>query len=261
MTELCNGTLYDLVKNEVWNKGSPKLNDPKLILWQIVKGLNHLHSNKIVHRDLNPHNILYSISTGGEGRSSRPVMKLADFGMSRIVPEEKSHLSRTQLMDGYSPVLIPFGTDGWIAPEILNGERTYKESVDIFPLGLIFGFTLSGGRHPFDVDPPKENETKEEREKRTASRNERIRNKMPMTLTAEQLMNYCIDDQHRVALFKMIQLMLSTEPSKRPTAAQIQNDYFMSVQSGPKVRFIYNVEIRALAIISSYQYYFMLPNT
>ena len=29
-----------------------------------------------------------------------------------------------------------------IAPEVLNGQRMYNESVDIFPLGLIFAFTL-----------------------------------------------------------------------------------------------------------------------
>ena len=187
VTELCDGTLYDLIKDETRRKSFCRAQRTFDILWQIVKGLNYLHSNKIIHRDLNPRNILYSLSStgNGEGSSIRPVIKLADFGMSRIVPDEKSHLTRTPLTDGYSPVLRPIGTDGWIAPEVLNGQRTYKKSVDIFPSGLIFGFTLSGGRHPFDNNPPKENETTEESEKGTMSRNERIRNNRPMALTAK----------------------------------------------------------------------------
>ena len=49
-------------------------------------------------------------------------------------------------------ILRPFGTDGWLAPEVLNGSPHYTYQGDIFPLGLIFCFTLSGGRHPFGED-------------------------------------------------------------------------------------------------------------
>lgn len=40
------------------------------------------------------------------------------------------------------------GTDGWIAPEMLNGERTTC-AVDIFSLGCVFYYVLSKGKHPF----------------------------------------------------------------------------------------------------------------
>ena len=153
--------------------------------------------------------------------------KLADFGLSRIVSEDASHLSRTQT-DGYSPVLRPFGTDGWIAPEVLNDERTYTQSADIFPLGLIFAFTLSRRRHPYDVDPPKDDETKEEAEKRIISRNNRIKLKMPMTLTVEQLNN----DDHKA--FELIRRMLLADAKKRPTAVQVLEHNFF--QRDPQVR-------------------------
>ena len=236
VTELCTGTLYDLVVKETIlfkdeNAERTVKDDPLLfILWQIVKGLRHLHDNKIVHRDLNPRNILYSLSPCDQGSSSssrRPVMKLADFGMSRIIPEEKSHLTRTQV-SGYSPYFKAFGTKGWIAPEILNGEPKYRESVDIFPLGLIFAFTLSGGRHPFDDDPPKENETKEEAISRTTMRNDRIKKKVSITLNAQQL-NGISNQNNRVALLKMIKSMLSADPNKRPTTDQIHKDYITRI--------------------------------
>ena len=133
MVELCNGTLPELVVHGQFEFKSRDL------LHKIVKGLRHLHNNKIIHRDLNPRNILYSlvpIELRADG--TRPiVMKLADFGCSRIVSQDKSHLTRT-LGGDYSPVFRPFGTDGWIALEVLKGDKTYTDKIDIYPLGFIF---------------------------------------------------------------------------------------------------------------------------
>ena len=214
IVELCNGTLGELVVNRQFEFTS------RDILHQIVKGLRHLHNNNIIHRDLNPRNILYSRVPVEADGTHRLVMKLADFGMSRIVPQDKSHLTRTQLRNGWSPVFGPFGTDGWTAPEILKGERTYTDKVDIYPLGLVIAFTSSGGRHPFE-DPPKEKET--DKGIRAMKRNERIRNSEPMILTAAQLLG----ETERDALFYLIQTMLSQDPKLRPSAAEIlKHKYF-----------------------------------
>ena len=226
IVELCNGTLDELVVHGQLQFKS------RLILRQIVNGLRHLHNNKIIHRDLNPRNILYSRVPVEADGTHRLVMKLADFGMSRIVPQDKSHLTRTQLRNGWSPVFGPFGTDGWTAPEILKGERTYTDKVDIYPLGLVIAFTSSGGRHPFE-DPPKEKETKEEAGIRVMKRNERIKNNEPMILTADQL-----EDENRGALFELIQSMLSPDPKLRPSAADIlRHNYF------PMPRAIRNAQV------------------
>lgn len=188
---------------------------------QITSGVAHLHVNNIIHRDLKPSNILISISKSSD---DCPVMKVADFGMSRIVPEDKNHLTRTKTNDGYSLILGPFGTDGWIAPEILNGEQTYTKSADVFALGLIFAFTLNEGRHPFEIDAFKDEETELETRKRIVDRNERIKNNEPIIPLIDDL-----KDEDRSAL-KLIQSMIEPNPIKRPSSSKILlNQYFKSI--------------------------------
>lgn len=41
------------------------------------------------------------------------------------------------------------GTEGWIAPEMMLGNRSTTCAVDIFSLGCVYYFVLSDGHHPF----------------------------------------------------------------------------------------------------------------
>eukprot|EP00063_Salmo_salar_P083667 XP_014058502.1 PREDICTED: serine/threonine-protein kinase/endoribonuclease IRE1-like isoform X1 [Salmo salar] len=79
-----------------------------MLLQQTMIGLKHLHSHKIVHRDVKPHNILLKDHSGSV------TVKISDFGMSK------------QLVDGrqsYSMRSGALGTMGWNAPEVLDESR------------------------------------------------------------------------------------------------------------------------------------------
>ena len=218
MTELCNGTLDDLVKGR--HNGPPFVVSSWLIVYQIVVGLNYLHANNIIHRDLKPGNILFIIDV-----RNRPVMKLADFGCSRIVPEDKSHLTRTETKVGdYSVGFRPFGTSGWIAPEVVNDEKTYTDKVDIFPLGLIIAFTLSGGFHPFGD--------------RTEMRSNRIRKGDPMLPEIIDQIKLTIGGGSSYELIAdLIAKMLNPKPEERPSTDQLLQHEYLRIQLNPLVCF------------------------
>jgi serine/threonine-protein kinase RCK2 len=127
------------------------------VILQVANGIRHLHEEcGIVHRDIKPENLLFEsikiipskidkarpydeekedegeympgIGGGGIGK-----VKIADFGLSKIVWEEST--------------MTPCGTVGYTAPEIVKDER-YSKSVDMWALGCVL-YTLLCGFPPF----------------------------------------------------------------------------------------------------------------
>ncbi|CAD6888994.1 unnamed protein product [Tilletia controversa] len=127
------------------------------VILQVAHAIRYLHEERgVVHRDIKPENLLFEsikiipskhpkarpydedkedegeympgIGGGGIGR-----VKLADFGLSKIVWEEST--------------MTPCGTVGYTAPEIVKDER-YSKSVDMWALGCVL-YTLLCGFPPF----------------------------------------------------------------------------------------------------------------
>ena len=139
--ELCVATLADYCIGRY----TGDVPEEMLALRQMLDGLSYIHSQKFVHRDIKPNNIL--IDRSGN-------LKIADFGFCKPVSGENSF----SLSDAGK------GTDGWIAPELLNiivaiEENTLNTSfsqhattaVDVFPLGCVFFYFLTKGKHPFGM--------------------------------------------------------------------------------------------------------------
>lgn len=97
---------------------------------------------------MKPNNILI-FAPEDSGGLIEPQMKIADFGLSKMMRRDQVDLSTKNSTN-------PGGAKGWIAPELFDSNLRYDCKVDIFPLGFIFGYTLSKGKHhPFGDDPDK----------------------------------------------------------------------------------------------------------
>ncbi len=99
---------------------------------QIALGLDHAHSNRIIHRDIKPHNILIN----EEG-----IVKVADFGIARAVSSSTIVSSREAL-----------GSVHYASPEQSRGGFVDKKS-DIYSLGILI-YELSTKKLPFEGEQP-----------------------------------------------------------------------------------------------------------
>ena len=75
--ELCADTLDAFIKNKYVG---PTPGPMEEVLLQAALGLQFLHENNIIHRDIKPQNILISKVTND---CCKPVIKLADFGLCK----------------------------------------------------------------------------------------------------------------------------------------------------------------------------------
>lgn len=105
---------------QVTETNQVSLPEAKRIVRDAAIGLNYIHGNKYLHRDIKPDNILLR----ADG-----CVKLGDFG---FVTDE--------LQFGFA---TPYGTGIYWAPEVLE-ERACSELSDVFSLGVSFVNLMSG---------------------------------------------------------------------------------------------------------------------
>jgi len=137
MEYLAGGSLANYLENTPVDELSE--GDAGIITFQVARALEYLHQFGIIHRDLKPENIMIK---GKLPYDSLEALKVMDFGLSKILgPNERVN-------DG-------FGTLTYVAPEVLT-RKPYNKHVDIWSLGVIVFYTLSG-TFPFD-DPSNDEE-------------------------------------------------------------------------------------------------------
>ena len=133
--ELCSGgELY----KEIIEKGPFNEGYTSYVMYQIFSAINYCHKMHIIHRDLNPENILII----DRNELGYPRIKICDFGLSKIF--EKG-LKQKKVV----------GSIFYIAPEVL--KKNYNEKCDIWSCGVIMYILLSQ-KLPFNSEEENEDE-------------------------------------------------------------------------------------------------------
>jgi ABC-type branched-subunit amino acid transport system substrate-binding protein len=116
----------------------PGLRQVLNVMNQICSGIAAAHQANIIHRDLKPSNV-FLVNVAG---SSEPIVKLLDFGLAKPATRmPDSGIAVTQAGVG-------MGTCGFTAPEQLEGVAEPDTRADVYGLGALLYFTLTG-RAPY----------------------------------------------------------------------------------------------------------------
>ena len=98
-----------------------------IIVKQIIEAITISHSNGIIHRDINPNNIMLS-----EDKS----IKVIDYGICKI----KDMINAT--------TVYALGTNAYSAPEVHLHSENASEKSDLYSLGAVIYFLFTGKQPP-----------------------------------------------------------------------------------------------------------------
>jgi DNA-binding SARP family transcriptional activator len=165
-------------------EGKLSVPDARRVLAGVASALAAAHRRGIVHRDLQPANVLYEEETGRA--------LLADFGIAAIMTAEDRPVRLTRTGE-----LV--GDTAWMSPERLKGEGVSDRS-DVYGLGLL-GYAVLTEEGPFAVGSKQEGYVAQLRQK-------------PRKL-AELRPDVDAD------MAELLERCLAKEPLRRPTAAHV----------------------------------------
>ncbi|XP_054824278.1 serine/threonine-protein kinase STY17-like isoform X2 [Prosopis cineraria] len=115
---MSRGSVYDFLHKQ---RGVFKLPSLLKVAIDVSKGMNYLHQNNIIHRDLKTANLLMD---------ENEVVKVADFGVARVQTQSGVMTAET-------------GTYRWMAPEVIE-HKPYDQKADVFSFGIALWELLTG---------------------------------------------------------------------------------------------------------------------
>ncbi|CAI0382318.1 unnamed protein product [Linum tenue] len=120
---MSGGSMYDHLhkRKECFN-----LQSLLRVAVDVSRGMNYLHRNNIIHRDLKAANLLMD---------ENGVVKVADFGVARV--QDRSGVMTAET-----------GTYRWMAPEVIE-HKPYNHKADVFSFGVML-WELLTGKVPYD---------------------------------------------------------------------------------------------------------------
>ncbi|XP_076932057.1 serine/threonine-protein kinase STY46-like [Bidens hawaiensis] len=124
---MSGGSVYDYLHKQ---KGTFKLPILLKVAIDISRGMDYLHQNNIIHRDLKAANLLMD---------ENDVIKVADFGVARVKAQTGVMTAET-------------GTYRWMAPEVIE-HKPYDLKADVFSFGVVL-WELLTGKLPYEYLTP-----------------------------------------------------------------------------------------------------------
>lgn len=124
---MSGGSVYDYLHKQ---KGTFKFPSLLKVAIDVSKGMNYLHQNNIIHRDLKAANLLMD---------ENEVVKVADFGVARVKAQTGVMTAET-------------GTYRWMAPEVIE-HKPYDHKADVFSFGVVL-WELLTGKLPYEYLTP-----------------------------------------------------------------------------------------------------------
>ncbi|KAL0226153.1 hypothetical protein P9112_013477 [Eukaryota sp. TZLM1-RC] len=121
--------IYGVPQRETLDKGKPLEKDHAWrILWQLVEGIQFLHSQHLAHRDLKPENILLDDNNN---------VAICDFDRLTLFETKSTNPFQTAMTVPYHP------------PEMSATGKSYGAAADYFSLGVIF-YEMLVGEMPYN---------------------------------------------------------------------------------------------------------------
>lgn len=116
----------------------PSIQEAARYILQALDALAEAHSLGLVHRDIKHANIFVARGPDGE-----PCVKVLDFGISKMQFDTEGVTATGQML----------GTPAYMAPEQMRGARDLDARADIWALGVLLYWFLTG-RYPYEGNDP-----------------------------------------------------------------------------------------------------------
>jgi serine/threonine-protein kinase len=106
------------------------------IIEPLLEGMHYAHTQKVVHRDLKPGNLLLAETEG------QITPMIVDFGIAKILDE---------VNEGHTVTGHSLGTPTYMSPEQIRGSREIDHRADLYSLAVIL-YQMIAGIPPFKKD-------------------------------------------------------------------------------------------------------------